>query len=59
MAGSVRATDGSGTTLLYLEVGSGEGDRWVRVEGDSVVYRIPSWRAGQLLPDPEDLREGG
>jgi len=58
-AGSVRATDGSGTTLLYLEVGSGDGDRWVRVEGDSIVYRIPSWRAGQLLPTPEDLREGG
>lgn len=58
-AGSVRASDGSGTTLLYMEVGSGEGDRWVKVEGDSIVYRIPSWRADRLLPSPEDLKGGG
>jgi hypothetical protein len=58
-SGFIRATDGSGTTLLYLEVGSGEGDRWVKVEGDSTVYRIPSWRADRLLLAPEDLRGGG
>jgi hypothetical protein len=57
--GSVRALDDQGTTLLYLEIGSGEGDRWIRVEGDSVVYRIPSWRADQILPDLEGLSGGG
>lgn len=50
MEGSVRALDQTGQTLLYLEMGSGGGDRWVRVEGDSILYRIASWRAGRVLP---------
>jgi hypothetical protein len=58
-AGSVRALNASGETLLLLEMGAGEGDRWVRVQGDSIVYRIASWRAGRVLPEAEDLRGEG
>jgi len=58
-AGSVRALNASGETLLFLEMGAGEGDRWVRVQGDSIVYRIASWRAGRVLPEAEDLQGEG
>jgi hypothetical protein len=59
LAGSVRALDQAGETLIFLEMGSGEGDRWVQVEGDSIVYRIASWRAGRVLPELTDLRGEG
>jgi hypothetical protein len=59
LAGTLRAMDGSGGTLLFLEMGSGEGDRWVRVEGDSIVYKVASWRAGRILPEAGALRGGG
>lgn len=59
LGGSVRALDTAGDTLLFLEVGSGEGDRWARVEGDSIVYRIPSWRVSRILPEVVDLRGEG
>lgn len=57
--GSVRALDSAGETLLLLEVGSGDGDRWVRVEGDSIVYRIASWRVSRILPEISALRGEG
>jgi hypothetical protein len=54
--GTVTALGRAGDTLLFLEVGAGEGDRWARVAGDSVLYRLPSWRVGRLLPERETLR---
>jgi hypothetical protein len=51
--------DQAGDTLLLLNIGSGEGDRWMRVEGDSVVYRIPSWRVSRVLPELSTLRGEG
>jgi hypothetical protein len=59
LGGSVRALDTAGDTLFFLEVGSGEGDRWARVEGDSIVYRIPSWRVSRILPEVAGLRGEG
>jgi hypothetical protein len=59
LGGSVRAMDQAGDTLLLLDIGSGEGDRWARVEGDSIVYRIPSWRAIRVLPELSTLRGEG
>jgi len=49
--GGMTALDQSGDTLLVLEIGSGEGDRWARVSGDSIIYRLPSWSVGRLFPD--------
>jgi hypothetical protein len=57
--GRVTAWNEAGDTLFHAEVGSGDGDRWIRVPGDSVVYRIASWRAGRLLPEPDKARGGG
>jgi hypothetical protein len=57
--GSVRALDEEGNLRLILEMGSGEGDRWVRVAGDSITYRVASWRAGRLLPGLDQVKEGG
>jgi len=59
LGGSVRAMDQAGDTLLILDIGSGEGDRWVRVEGDSIVYRIPSWRVSRVLPELSTLQGEG
>ena len=51
----LRALGEAGDTLLTLEVGAGEGDRWLREVGDSILYRIPSWRVTRLIPPPEDV----
>jgi hypothetical protein len=59
LGGTVRALDQEGGTLLYLEVGGGDGDRWLRAEGDSIIYRLSSWRAGRLLPSAEDVEGEG
>jgi hypothetical protein len=59
LGGTVTAVGESGDTLFFAEVGSGEGDRWLRVPGDSVVYRIASWRAGRLMPELEKVRGEG
>lgn len=59
LAGSIRALDEAGETHLFLEIGSGDGDRWVRVEGDSITYKIPSWRASRIFPDLEAVTGGG
>lgn len=58
-AGAVRAIDQGGAVRLALEIGSGEGDRWVRAEGDSIIYRIASWRANRIFPDRETVAGGG
>ncbi len=57
--GWLRALGPAGDTLLYLELGSGEGDRWVRAAGDSTTYKLSSWRAGRLMPNPETLEDKG
>jgi hypothetical protein len=58
-AGVVRALDQNGELRLDLEIGSGDGDRWVRVAGDSVTYRVASWRATRIFPDRDTVAEGG
>jgi hypothetical protein len=59
LGGTVRALDHGGETLVFLEVGGGDGDRWIRAEGDSITYRLSSWRAGRLLPSAEDVEGEG
>jgi hypothetical protein len=55
---TVRAYDEAGDTLLELEIGAGDGDRWARVEGDSILYRLPSWRVTRVVPDRERIGSG-
>jgi hypothetical protein len=52
---SLTALDAPGDTLLHLELGGGEGERWARVTGDSILYRFPSWRVSQVAPPRADL----
>ncbi|MGD2121152.1 MAG: DUF4340 domain-containing protein [Gemmatimonadota bacterium] len=56
---TLRALDQAGGVRLILEVGSGEGDRWVRAAGDSITYQVASWRVSRLLPDLEAVTGGG
>lgn len=55
-AGSVTALDTAGDTLGHVNLGAGEGDRWARVSGDSVIYRLPSWKVSRLAPLPDQVR---
>jgi len=57
--GSVRAFDGEGNVLLMVEMGSGDGDRWARVPGDSIIYKVASYRANRLMPGLDQVRGGG
>lgn len=55
----VTAAAPAGDTLVALELGEGDGDRWARVAGDSILYRFPSWRVSQVAPEREDVEGGG
>lgn len=56
---TIRAVGQGGEVYLTLEIGSGEGDRWARAAGDSITYRLPSWRVSRILPDLESVRGEG
>jgi len=58
-AGALYLLNSTGDTLLDLRIGAGEGDRWARVAGDSITYRLPSWRIGRLLPERASLTGDG
>lgn len=53
----VIALGAEGDTLAEVSIGSGSGDRWVRTPGDSVIYRVTSFRADRAAPTRE--RMGG
>lgn len=57
--GSVVAATADGTTLAAVRVGSGDGDRWARTEGDATTYRIASYRLDRLLPARGRVEPGG
>lgn len=59
LGGTVTGVGQSGDTLFFAEMGSGGGDRWLRVPGDSVLYRVASWRAGRLMPELEKVQGEG
>lgn len=53
--GFVTAFNRAGDTLYHLEIGKGgDLDRWARVRGDTVLYKIPAWRLARLLPESWD-----
>lgn len=51
--GYVVARGKDGGPLASLQIGSGEYERWLRPDGDSVTYRIPSYRVDRLAPKRE------
>ena len=56
--GSSTAYAVDGRVLADITVGSGEGERWVRAAGDSIVYRLSTFRVGRLIPTRETLTPG-
>ncbi len=56
-AGTLVALNGVGDTLTVLTVGSGEADRWVRVRGDTAVYKVAGYRVDRMMPELSTLRE--
>jgi hypothetical protein len=55
----VRALSADGGTLAVLELGGGEGDRWIRAEGNPVTYRMPSYRVDRIAPPLDRVRRSG
>ena len=62
-AGSMTAIGPDGAVMARLTLGAGENDRWVRVAGDDVIYRLQAFRIPRMFPDRERLtpeaEEGG
>jgi len=54
--GTTTAYSESGEQLAAVTVGSGSGDRWGMVAGDSVRYRLPPFRVDLIVPRVETLR---
>jgi len=54
-AGTTVAYSDSGDVLAEVTVGSGTGERWATAAGDSVRYRIATFRANLIVPTRESL----
>ncbi len=54
------ALGASGDTLLALEMAPVDAEYWVRARGNDTLYRLASFRAGRIVPEPDRLlgREG-
>lgn len=50
-----------GDTLLALEMAPVDAEYWVRAAGNETLYRLASFRATRIVPEPDRLlgREGG
>lgn len=53
--GSTVAYSESGEVLTEVTIGSGTGERWAMAAGDSVRYRIASFRASLIAPTLESM----
>jgi hypothetical protein len=53
--GTTVAYSESGDVLAEVTVGSGTGDRWGMVAGDSVRYRLPGFRVNLIVPTLESV----
>jgi len=53
VGGTTVAYSESGDVLAEVTVGSGTGERWAMAAGDSVRYRIASFRANLIVPTRE------
>ncbi len=57
--GALVARSAEGAEVASLRIGSGESERWLRSAGDSVTYRISSYRLDRLTPTRERLSPSG
>lgn len=56
LGGTTVAYGASGDRLATVTIGTGSGDRWGMVAGDSVRYRLPSFRVDAIVPTLESVR---
>jgi hypothetical protein len=53
--GGTVALDADGNVLAQLTIGTGTSERWVRVTGDNVIYRLASFRIDRITPTRERM----
>jgi len=53
--GGTVAFDVDGNVLAQLTIGTGTSERWVRVTGDNVIYRLASFRIDRITPTRERM----
>jgi hypothetical protein len=53
--GSTVALDAGGNVLAQVTIGTGTSERWVRVAGDDVIYRLASFRVDRITPTRERM----
>ncbi|HUF76626.1 MAG TPA: DUF4340 domain-containing protein, partial [Longimicrobiales bacterium] len=54
--GSTVAFSEEGDVLAEVTIGEGTAERWAMVAGDSVRYRLPSFRVDLIVPTLESVR---
>jgi len=54
--GSTVAYSAGGDVVAEVRVGTGTGERWGMVAGDSVRYRLPSFRVNLIVPTLESVQ---
>lgn len=54
--GSTVASSPAGDVLAEVTIGSGTGERWATASGDSVLYRIGSFKVDLITPTLESMR---
>jgi Domain of unknown function (DUF4340) len=57
--GSTTAYAANGDVLAKVTIGSGDGDRWAMAQGDSVRYRLASFRIELITPKLDDVKPSG
>lgn len=58
-ASETTARSAGGAVLATVTLGRGDGDRWARVAGDDVTYRLSSFRAERIAPSRDEVVSGG
>jgi len=57
--GSTTAYSATGDVLAKVTIGGGDGDRWAMAQGDSVRYRLASFRIDLITPTEESVESPG
>ena len=54
-AAAMRALGPDGAVLGAVTLGEGDGERWIRVAGDEVIYRLQQFRVDRMFPTREQI----
>lgn len=56
---SIVAASADGAVLATVALGSGDSERWARAEGDSITFRLTSFRVDRLVPNRDRMEPSG